>query len=120
MDTILDQLLDSPDNLEYLARQSRLLSVSPKRFLKEMGALSAETTKQGQPAEQPGRSIKELVAEALARLREEQSSQLNPAASPENEETAYDAAERLGLIGCVKDAPSDLSTNPKHLEGFGQ
>ena len=24
-----------------------------------------------------------------------------------------------GLIGCVDDAPADLSTNPKHMEGFG-
>jgi len=24
------------------------------------------------------------------------------------------------LIGCVKDAPADLSTNPKHLDGYGR
>ena len=34
--------------------------------------------------------------------------------------TAYDAFKELGLIGCVKDAPSDLSTNPRYFEGFGK
>jgi Arc/MetJ-type ribon-helix-helix transcriptional regulator len=24
------------------------------------------------------------------------------------------------LIGCVKDAPPDLASNPKHLEGYGR
>lgn len=24
------------------------------------------------------------------------------------------------LIGCVKDAPADLSSNPKHLKGYGR
>ena len=27
---------------------------------------------------------------------------------------------RSGLIGCIKDAPPDLSTNPKYMEGFGE
>jgi hypothetical protein len=35
-------------------------------------------------------------------------------------ETALQAAERLGLVGCVVDAPPDLATNPKYMEGFGQ
>ncbi|MDR3622653.1 MAG: ribbon-helix-helix protein, CopG family [Paludisphaera borealis] len=34
-------------------------------------------------------------------------------------ETAYDVAKRLGIIGVYTDAPSDLSTNPDHMEGFG-
>lgn len=24
------------------------------------------------------------------------------------------------LVGCVKDAPADLSSNPKHLESYGR
>ncbi|MPZ45131.1 MAG: ribbon-helix-helix protein, CopG family [Betaproteobacteria bacterium] len=24
------------------------------------------------------------------------------------------------LVGCVKDAPRDLSSNPKHMEGYGK
>jgi hypothetical protein len=31
-----------------------------------------------------------------------------------------DLAERLGLIGSAKGLPRDLSTNPKHMEGFGR
>jgi hypothetical protein len=34
-------------------------------------------------------------------------------------ESFYDAASRLGLLGCVDGGPPDLSTNPKYLEGFG-
>ena len=29
-------------------------------------------------------------------------------------------AERLGLIGSAKGLPTDLSTNPEHMEGFGR
>jgi hypothetical protein len=45
------------------------------------------------------------------------------AATHEAEETAYDLASRAGLIGCIQGAPrspTDLSTNPKHMEGFGR
>ncbi len=34
--------------------------------------------------------------------------------------TLYDALSERGLIGFMKDAPPDLSTNPKYMEGFGQ
>jgi predicted DNA-binding antitoxin AbrB/MazE fold protein len=41
--------------------------------------------------------------------------------SPEHPvENCYDAAVRSGVIGCVDDAPHDLSTNPKYMEGFGR
>ena len=36
--------------------------------------------------------------------------------------TALDVLERAGLIGCLPgapDSPTDLSTNPAHMEGFG-
>jgi hypothetical protein len=39
------------------------------------------------------------------------------------EESAYDLASRAALIGCIPGAPgspTDLSTNPKHREGFGR
>ncbi|HKI19354.1 MAG TPA: hypothetical protein VKA15_15815 [Isosphaeraceae bacterium] len=29
-------------------------------------------------------------------------------------------AERLGVLGAAKGLPADLSTNPKHMEGFGR
>ena len=34
--------------------------------------------------------------------------------------SAYDLARDAGLIGCVRGEPTDLSTNRKHLEGFGK
>jgi metal-responsive CopG/Arc/MetJ family transcriptional regulator len=35
-------------------------------------------------------------------------------------ETCLDIAMRLGIIGSAKGLPRDLSTNPKHMEGFGR
>ena len=35
-------------------------------------------------------------------------------------ETAHDVARRAGVIGCIGEAPADLSTNRKHFEGFGR
>jgi hypothetical protein len=34
--------------------------------------------------------------------------------------SAFEAAEAAGLIGCVRRAPKDLSTNRRHFEGFGK
>lgn len=34
--------------------------------------------------------------------------------------TLYELLDKAGLIGCVKDAPPDLSTNPKYMEDFGK
>lgn len=33
--------------------------------------------------------------------------------------SCYDLARKAKVIGCVKDAPPDLSTNPRYFEGFG-
>ena len=37
-----------------------------------------------------------------------------------NMHSAYELAEEAGLIGCVRRAPKDLSTSPRHFEGFGK
>ena len=37
-----------------------------------------------------------------------------------NGKSAFDVATRLGLIGVCNDGPSDLATNPVHMEGFGE
>jgi predicted DNA-binding antitoxin AbrB/MazE fold protein len=43
------------------------------------------------------------------------------ALGPELEgESFFDAANRLGILGCIKGTPRDLSTNLKHMEGFGK
>jgi len=33
--------------------------------------------------------------------------------------TLLEILDGAGLVGCIPDAPSDLSTNPRHMEGFG-
>jgi hypothetical protein len=35
-------------------------------------------------------------------------------------ESCYDLAKRLGILGSAKGLPSDLSSNPKYMEGFGR
>lgn len=40
-------------------------------------------------------------------------------AADESSATAYDYAEKAGLIGAVKGAARDLSTNTKYFDGFG-
>jgi metal-responsive CopG/Arc/MetJ family transcriptional regulator len=35
-------------------------------------------------------------------------------------ESCYDIAKRAGIIGVFKGGPTDLSTNPAHMEGFGR
>jgi len=39
---------------------------------------------------------------------------------PEHHATAYDLALKAGLIGAVKGGSKDLSTNPRHFDGFGE
>ena len=34
--------------------------------------------------------------------------------------SAYDAMMEIGAIGCINSGKGDLSTNPKHMEGYGQ
>jgi predicted DNA-binding protein len=34
--------------------------------------------------------------------------------------TAYDRAEAAGIIGAARKLPQDLSTNPRHMRGFGK
>ena len=35
-------------------------------------------------------------------------------------ESAYELATRSGSLGSARGLPADLSTNPKHMEGFGR
>ncbi|HUY88954.1 MAG TPA: ribbon-helix-helix protein, CopG family [Pirellulales bacterium] len=34
--------------------------------------------------------------------------------------TCLEIAQQIGLIGCAKGLPADLSTNRNHFEGFGR
>jgi metal-responsive CopG/Arc/MetJ family transcriptional regulator len=60
-------------------------------------------------ARQKGVSPSDIVRKAL----EEHFQQNTPA------ENCRQLAERLGILGVYKDTPTDLSTNPAHMEGFG-
>jgi len=66
----------------------------------------------------------ELTAEARQRhlskseiARDALTSYLN-SKKPKSKPSCYDLMEPF--VGCVKDGPADLSTNKKHLKGFGQ
>jgi hypothetical protein len=72
-------------------------------------------------------SVNALSPDQMRKLLRELESRIataaNAPAKADAEETAFDVASRAGLIGCIKGAqrsPTDLSTNPKHMEGFGR
>jgi predicted DNA-binding antitoxin AbrB/MazE fold protein len=44
----------------------------------------------------------------------------NGAQSTQSEPSLFDVLDAAGLVGCITDAPADLSTNRKYLEGFGK
>ena len=64
-------------------------------------------------------SANEVVTEAVRGFLR----QYRPPRQMPEGETALDAFKRLGIIGSVKSkpgSPRDLSTNPIHMEGFGE
>ncbi len=74
-------------------------------------------------------SINALSPDQMRRLARELESRIastdKPAApaAADAEESAFDVASCASLIGCIQGAPrspTDLSTNPRHREGFGR
>ena len=61
-------------------------------------------------AREKGVSPSEIVRQVL----EEHIKQRTP------RENCRQLAERLGILGSAKGLPTDLSTNPAHMEGFGE
>lgn len=61
-------------------------------------------------AEKRGVSKSEIVRDSIARTVEEGLKSAKP--------SAYDLMK--DACGIVKGGPSDLATNPKHMEGFGE
>ncbi len=53
------------------------------------------------------------------RLAEELKATMTTKDDRNSRKTLYDALNERGIIGSIDDGPSDLSTNPKHMEGFG-
>jgi predicted DNA-binding protein len=81
--------------------QSRRLSVRiSDRLYRGISMAAAKT----------GKRKADLVREALDRYLATQDPEL----------TCFTLAKRSGLIGCMRSTPSDLSTNRKHINGFGR
>lgn len=62
-------------------------------------------------------SAADLIREAL-----EAYAASHPRSGANGAETLFDRWSKQGFIGCVQgddDSPTDLSTNPAHMEGFG-
>lgn len=75
----------------------------------------------GQAFDDVLRRARKLSPEQQRKLIEE----LTSAASPEDSsaphgKTVGEALRERGLLGAMKDAPPDLGTNPKYMEGFGE
>jgi hypothetical protein len=64
-------------------------------------------------SDKAGKPWAEVFSEALSSYRPKVE------CNGKNGESFSDAAERLGLVGCVE-GPADLSTNPAYMEGFGK
>lgn len=61
-----------------------------------------------------------LNEHAVVRLTVSADLEESGAANGKRAETFGHAAIRLGLVGCATGGLTDLSTNPKYLEGFGK
>jgi hypothetical protein len=71
------------------------------------------------------RARAELTAEEQRRLAEQLSQPAKKVkvardTGSETVQSLYDALNDRGMIGSITDGPGDLSTNPQHMEGFGQ
>jgi hypothetical protein len=65
-------------------------------------------------------SVGKLPAEVLDQLLQQFPLPTAAANGSENPRTLYDAFAADGSIGMIKDGPTDVSTNPKYIEGFGR
>ena len=85
------------------------MSVTPDQI-----QLSAEQKRRlAELAEQTGKSWEEVLSDALRSYGSQHG-------GGNGDHSFHDAATRLGLLGCVQGGPADLSTNPQHMEGFGE
>jgi predicted DNA-binding antitoxin AbrB/MazE fold protein len=61
----------------------------------------------------------EVVSLSIDRVAENRVAE-NGRSIADEDQTLFELLDEVGLVGHVKDAPSDLSTNPIHLKGFGK
>jgi hypothetical protein len=69
-----------------------------------------------QLADASGENWSATLDQALGNFAKQRHQEM-PAAT---NESFIAAARRLGLVGCLKGGPPDLSTNPIYMEGFGE
>ena len=65
------------------------------------------------------RRARDLTPREQQKLIDELSRATN-GSSGNSGKSLYEGLKEIGAIGAVKDAPPDLSTNPKYMEGFGK
>lgn len=63
-------------------------------------------------------SAEEFVA-AMATEWQDREQPLGGIEKATGSESAFEAFDRIGVIGCMQFGASDLATNPKHMDGFG-
>jgi hypothetical protein len=68
-----------------------------------------------------GRKLKDLVEEGLRLVLEKEKPATAAKKKPATKPRRGSLHERMQrFCGIIKDGPSDLSTNPKYLDGFGK
>jgi hypothetical protein len=74
-------------------------------------------------AEETGQDWRKLVDDLLDALPNREPSEATSDSNLNGERvetrSLYDVLLERGILGCF-DGPTDLSTNPKHMEGFGE
>ena len=66
------------------------------------------------------RRFDQLTPEEREQLIDELEQRRTTDSTEQPTRSLLDAFNARGLIGSIKDAPPDWSTNPKYMEGFGQ
>ncbi len=66
------------------------------------------------------RACHDLTREDQLRLIQKLASHASATNGADGEKSLYDALKDRGIIGSITDAPPDLGTNPRYMEGFGQ
>ena len=66
------------------------------------------------------RRLELLSQEDRDRLIEKLESSQSIGLNGQHQRSLFDAFNKRGMVGSISNAPSDLSSNPKYMEGFGQ
>jgi hypothetical protein len=76
----------------------------------------AEKRMLAEAAERTGKLWTEVLNEALRQYGGGASASVQ---NGNGQDSLFDRMSRHGLLGCLAGGPDDLSTNPVHMEGFG-